>query len=51
MSVRLMPRLTVLGVASILESSGGNALTPVVAKAVLSERASMLSFAASGGSR
>ena len=51
MNVLLLPRLTLLGVSKILESTGVQPLTPDRASAVLEDGASMLSFAASGGSR
>lgn len=51
MSVLLLPRLTALGVSFILETVPATTLTPEVAKATLSGRSAMLSYAASGGSR
>lgn len=51
MSVQLLPRLTALGVSNILDSVGTEPLTPFGAQAVVDDGASMLSFAASGGSR
>jgi len=50
-SVRLLPRLTALGVTCILESVGTDPLTPATAQSIVESGASMLSFAASGGSR
>lgn len=51
MVVSLMPRLTALGVSRILDSAGEEALDHAAALAVLDEGPSMLSWAASGGSR
>lgn len=51
MTVLLLPRLSVFGVSSILESAGSTALTPAASRAILNERSAMHSFAASGGSR
>lgn len=51
MSVMLLPRLTALGVSNILESAGTDQLTPTKARAIVDDGASMLSYAASGGSR
>lgn len=51
MSVLLLPRLTVLGVTNILDSVGADSLTPSKAQAIVDAGSSMLSFAASGGSR
>ncbi|ATD67512.1 hypothetical protein CNR27_08750 [Luteimonas chenhongjianii] len=51
MIVRLMPRLTALGVARILEDSDGDVPDPAKALAVVNDRSSMLSYAASGGAR
>lgn len=51
MTVLLLPRLSILGVSGILESSGSAAPTPAASRALLNERSAMLSFAASGGNR
>lgn len=51
MSVLLLPRLTRLGVSSILETVGSETLTSTGAQAILNGSSSMLSFAASGGNR
>lgn len=51
MSVRLLPRLTALGVTTILDSVGTGSLTPTNARSIVEDGACMLSFAASGGSR
>lgn len=51
MNVLLLPRLTAIGVSSILDSVGSDPLTPERAKAILNEGSSMLSYAASGGNR
>ncbi|HEV7270176.1 hypothetical protein [Pseudoxanthomonas sp.] len=51
MSVLLLPRLTALGISNILESVDANQLTPIKARAIIEDGASMLSYAASGGSR
>lgn len=51
MSVFLVPRLTAIGVSVILDAAGERAPTPELAQAVLVEKSSILSFAASGGSR
>ena len=51
MSVLLLPRLSALGVSNILDSAGAHPLTPASARAIVDDGASMLSFAASGGSR
>lgn len=51
MSVLLLPRLSALGVSNILDSAGTHPLTPTSALAIVDDGASMLSFAASGGSR
>lgn len=51
MSVLLLPRLTALGISNILESAGADQLTPTKARAIIEDGASMLSYAASGGSR
>ena len=51
MTVLLLPRLSALGVSSILESSGFAAPTPAASRAMLTERSAMLSFAASGGNQ
>lgn len=51
MSVMLLPRLTALGVSNILESAVADPLTPARARAIAEDGASMLSYAASGGSR
>lgn len=51
MSVLLLPRLTSIGVTNILESLGSGPITMAAAKAVLNDGASMLSYAASGGTR
>jgi hypothetical protein len=47
----LLPRLTALGVSSILDSIGSEPLTPQSARALVEDSASMLSYAASGGRR
>jgi hypothetical protein len=51
MSVLLLPRLSALGVSNILDSAGTRQLTPASARAIVDAGASMLSYAASGGSR
>jgi hypothetical protein len=51
MSVLLVPRLTAIGVSLILDAAGERGPTPELAKAVLADKSSILSFAASGGSR
>ena len=51
MSVMLLPRLSSLGVSNILDSAGTHPLTPSGARTIVEDGASMLSFAASGGSR
>lgn len=51
MTVLLLPRLTGLGVSNVIAAAGADPLTPALAGAVLQDGASMLSFAASGGSR
>lgn len=51
MTVLLLPRLTSLGVSSILDSASSGPLTPSKAQAFIAEGASMLSYGASGGSR
>lgn len=51
MTVLLLPRLSALGVSSILESSGSAAPTPASSRAMLTERSAMSSFAASGGNQ
>jgi hypothetical protein len=51
MSVQLLPRLTSVGVADILDSAGSQVLTPAKSRKLLNERSAMLSFAASGGHR
>lgn len=49
--VLLLPRLSAFGVSSILDAAGQSPMTPAANRALLEEHASMLSFAASGGSR
>jgi len=51
MRVLLVPRLTAIGVSLILDAAGECAPTPELARAVLADKSSILSFAASGGSR
>lgn len=51
MSVRLLPRLTALGVKTVLDSVGTGQLTSAKAQSIVEDGASMLSFAASGGRR
>jgi hypothetical protein len=51
MSVQLLPRLTALGVLSILAATEGSGPTPARSRQCLINRAAMLSFAASGGHR
>lgn len=46
-----MPRLTAIGVSSILESAGAGGLTPASGRDLLNDRSAMLSFGASGGNR
>lgn len=51
MSVLLLPRLTRFGVSSVLDAVGSSPFTSTGARSVLNDGASMLSYAASGGSR
>lgn len=51
MSVLLVPRLTAIGVSLILDVAGERPPTPELAQAVLADKSSILSFAASGGNR
>jgi len=51
MTVLLLPRLSILGVSGILESSDPAAPTPAASRAMLTEGSAMLSFAASGGNQ
>lgn len=51
MSVLLVPRLTAIGVSLILDAAGERPPTPELAQAVLADKSSILSFAASGGNR
>lgn len=51
MSVQLLPRLTALGVNSVLEHGGAGELRPTMHRDFLAERSAMLSYAASGGHR
>lgn len=51
MSILLLPRLTAVGVSNILKSMSTDPLTPARAQAIIEDGASMLSYAASGGSR
>lgn len=51
MSVLLLPRLTALGVAHVLDAAESAPLAPGVAKSALNDRSAMLSYAASGGNR
>jgi hypothetical protein len=51
MTVQLLPRLTKLGTSLVFESTTAEDLTPEMAKAVINERAGIVSYAASGGQR
>ncbi len=51
MSVKLLQRLSVQGVSFVLDSVAGGGLSPPASRAVVAQRASMLSFAATGGVR
>lgn len=51
MTTLLLPRLSALGVSSILESADTTPLMPATSRAMLNQGSAMLSFAASGGNR
>lgn len=51
MSVLLLPRLMPIGVTTIMDSLGSGPITTWAAKTALNDGASMLSYAASGGTR
>jgi hypothetical protein len=51
MSVRLFPRLTALGTSVVLDSFGTTMVSPERARAIVSDRAAMVSYGSSGGSR
>lgn len=51
MSVKLLQRLSAQGVSFVLDSAADGPLSPSASRAVVAQRAAMLSYAATGGSR
>lgn len=49
MSIRLLQRLSASGVTYVLDNAADGPLSPSVSKALVAQRAAMLSYAASGG--